>query len=78
MFVSKKKYKEKLELLDVYRDKCMEKYNEIYKLEMERDNLKGLVDILENRVKMLEDQARESARYRTWKEHLENKEVKDE
>ena len=62
MFVSKKKYKEKSDLADAYRDRCMEKYNEVFKLEMEIDNLKGLIKILEDRNKELEDKLRREER----------------
>lgn len=60
MFVSKKKYQEKLDLINDYRDLCMRKYNEVYSLEVERDNLKGLVKTLEERIKRLESKLSES------------------
>lgn len=54
MFIRKKNYQEKLDLINDYRDLCMRKYNEIYSLEVEVENLKGLVKVMDERNKELE------------------------
>ena len=58
MFISKKKYQEEVDsakdLITGYRNRCMRLYSKIFELEVERDNLKGLVEVMDKRNKELE------------------------
>lgn len=58
MFISKKKYQEKLYLIEDYKKLCDKKDAEIYDLEVEKSNLKGLVETLEARIRTLENDQR--------------------
>lgn len=48
MFISKKKYKEKLDLIEGYREKNHIGQDKIYDLEIEISHLENKMDILEN------------------------------
>jgi len=48
MFISKKKYKEKLDLIERYSEKSHIKQDKIYDLEIEISHLENKMDILEN------------------------------
>lgn len=48
MFISKKKYKEKLDLIEGYIEKSHVKQDKIYDLEIEISHLENKIDILEN------------------------------
>lgn len=54
MIISKKKYQEKLDLIEGYKRLCDKRDAEIYELEIERSNLKGLIETLEARIRTLE------------------------
>lgn len=55
MFISKKKYQEKLDLIEGYREKNNEKQNKIYDLEIEKSSLENKINILEQReIRLLE------------------------
>lgn len=55
MFISKKKYKEKLDLLEGYREKSHIKQNKIYDLEIEKSRLENKTEILEENNRALID-----------------------
>lgn len=53
MFISKKKYKKKLDLIEGYREKSHIKQDKVYDLEIEISHLKNKMDILENNNRVL-------------------------
>lgn len=48
MIISKKKYQEKLDLIEGYKEKNNEKQNKIYDLQIEKSSLENRINILEN------------------------------
>lgn len=48
MFISKKKYKEKLDLLEGYKQRCDKKQEKIYDLEIQISHLENKIDRLES------------------------------
>lgn len=54
MFVSKKKYEECLEELNVYKELNREKNDMIFELQTDKANLKELIEKLNDRIKELE------------------------
>lgn len=54
MFIRKKTYQDKLDLIDAYKARCDRYREEIYKLKLDKENLNGLNDSLERRIKILE------------------------
>ena len=56
MFISKKKYQEKLDLIEGYRERNNEKQNKIYDLQIEKSNLENRINILEqNNIALLDN-----------------------
>ena len=54
MFVSKKKYEEKLDIIEAFRIERDHNKTKIYDLQVEKSNLINMNEILENRIKNLE------------------------
>ena len=53
LFVSKRKYQEKLELIEAYKEKCKEKDLVIYRLKNDKGNLEDVIKLLEKQLNVL-------------------------